>query len=109
MFEVKENYITIGKTEIQTFSREIYNANVIYFEAGTTGYCGGDSGHGGKTYIKINDLGGTDITVNPIPEGKQGNGGVEIIFGGDAELDTLIMGLKFITKVLEDQANEVHD
>ena len=29
--------------------------------------------------------------------------------GGDCELETIITALKFITKVLEDGAKEVHD
>ena len=108
MYEVIENRFRLNDgTEIQTFSRELLNANVLRVEAGTTGYMGGDSGHGGRTYIRIEDLGGTDIKVTPID--NIGNGGVEIVLGGDAELETIITGLKFIINVLEDQRDDVHD
>ena len=69
-------------------------------KAGTTGYCGGDTGHGGKTYFSIRDLGGTDITVNLI------DGGFEVVLGGDAELATIIKALKYIKKKLEVNSNE---
>ena len=35
--------------------------------------------------------------------------GFEVTLGGDCELETIIMALKFITKVLEDGAKGVHD
>ena len=38
-----------------------------------------------------------------------GDEGFEVILGGDCELETTIRALKFITKVLEDQAKEVYD
>lgn len=107
MYAVTENEIDLEGQIIQTYTRDVINANVLTVEAGTTGYKGGDSGHGGRTYIRIEDAASTDITVNPIH--NKGNGGVEIILGGDAELETIITGLKFIIKVLEDQSNEVYD
>ena len=108
MYAVTENQISLDDgTELQTFTRDVVNANIITVEAGTTGYKGGDSGHGGRTYIRLEDSAGTDITINPIK--NMGNGGVEIILGGDAELETIITSLKFIIKVLEDQSNEVND
>ena len=41
--------------------------------------------------------------------GLEGDEGVEVFLGGDCELETVIRALKFITKVLEDQAKEVYD
>ena len=109
MYEVKENLITLEDgTSLQTFSRDVVSANIIEVEAGTTGYKGGDTGHGWRTYIRINDASSTDITVKPI-EDYGDYKGAEIILGGDAELRTIIMALKFVVKVLEDQANEVYD
>ena len=40
---------------------------------------------------------------------KFGSEGIEVTLGGDCELETIITALKFITKVLEDGAKEVHD
>ena len=94
-------------TEIVTYSRDIYNANVLEVEAGTTGYMGGDTGHGGRTYFRIKDAGSTDINARTITD-KYRCCGFEVTLGGDCELETIIQALKFITKVLEDGANEVH-
>ena len=107
MFAVNENTRNINGTEITTFSREIYNANVLGVEAGTTGFRGGDSGHGGRTYFRIMDLGGTDIRARTF--GIDGDEGFEVVLGGDCELETIITALKFITRVLEDEAKEVFD
>lgn len=95
-------------TEIVTYSRDIYSANVLEVEAGTAGYMGGDTGHGGRTYFRIKDAGSTDIKARTITD-KYRCSGLEVTLGGDCELETIIQALKFITKVLEDGANEVHD
>ena len=108
MFEIKESQRVLPDgTEITTYSREITSANILEIEAGTTGYMGGDSGHGGRTYFRIEDAGGTDIQVHPI--GRYADEGFEVILGGDCELETMIQALKFITKVLEEEAQEVLD
>ena len=107
MFEITERRRNICGKEITTYSREIYNANVLEVEAGTNGFQGGDSGHGSRTYIRIEDLGSTDIRVLPL--GRDGDEGFELFLGGDCELETMITALKFITKALEDGAKEVYD
>ena len=109
MYEVKAGIREIDNISVETFKREIVNANLLEVEAGTTGYKGGDSGHGCRTYIRIEDLGDTNIRVAAIKSSKRGNGGMVIELGGDSELSTIIAGLKFITKVLEDQVNEVYN
>ena len=101
--EEKQRVLPDG-IEITTYSREIDNANILSVEAGTTGYEGGDTGHGGRTYFKIENLGGTDIRVQPI--GEDGWMGVEVFLGGDSEMETIIDALKFIVEVLEDQRGE---
>ena len=85
MFEIKENdRILPDGTEITTYTRDVISCNLLEVEAGTTGYMGGDTGHGGRSYFRIKDNGGTDMEVN-----------------------TSV--LKFITKVLEDESKEVCD
>ena len=101
--EEKQRVLPDG-TEITTYSRKILEANVLSVEAGTTGYKGGDSGHGGRTYFKIEDVAGTDIEVQPI--GEDGLEGFEVFLGGDSELSTIIDALKFIVEVLEDEIDE---
>ena len=40
---------------------------------------------------------------------KYGCNGFEVALGGDCELETMIRALKFITKVLEEESEEVYD
>lgn len=87
----------MGFTKINVYSKKITSANILKVSVGTTGYCGGDSGHGGKTYFALEDLGSTDITIHKHP------GRVEIIFGGDSELGTFIEALAFASKILKQQ------
>ena len=75
----------------------MYDCNILRVAAGTTGACGGDSGHGGRTRIEIEDLGGTDIEFEIEPGKRQ----VNIILGGDSELGTIIEGLRFVVETLE--------
>lgn len=84
---------------------EITSANILEVKVGTTGFCGGDSGHGGRTYFSIKDLGSTDITVNTIKD-SFGCTGFEVILGGDCELATLINALTYIKTKLEEKADE---
>lgn len=107
MYAITEKERNIDGTIITTFSRDIYNANVLEVEAGTNGYQGGDSGHGSRTYFRIENTGGTDIEAHLI--GPYGTDGIEVTLGGDCELETIITALKFIIKVLEDGATEVND
>ncbi len=108
MFEIKENQRVLPDgTEITTYSRDIVSANILEVEAGTTGYKGGDSGHGGRTYFRIADAASTDIQVHPL--GRYADEGFEVFLGGDCELETMIRALKFIIKVLEEEAEEVFD
>jgi hypothetical protein len=106
MYEIKETSERVDGSMVEVFSREIYNCNVLGVSAGTTGYCGGDSGHGCRTIIRISDLGGTDLRARVIPRRYPAPDNaaeeVEIVLGGDAELQTIIEGLKFILRALED-------
>ena len=108
MFEIRENErILPDGTKITTYTREVVSANILEVEAGTTGYMGGDTGHGGRTYFRITDAASTDIQVHPL--GRYADEGFEVVLGGDCELETMIRALKFITKVLEDESKEVFD
>lgn len=109
MYEVTERRRKLyDGTEITTYTRDVVSANILQVEAGTTGYKGGDTGHGGRTYFRIEDEGCTDIQVQPIMD-RHGCNGFEVTLGGDCELETMIRALKFITKVLEEESEEVYD
>ena len=102
MYEVKSRIRRINGVDVETWEREIYDANILSVEVGTNGYCGGDTGHGGRTYIRITDKGGTDISARVIKDKYGDTSGIEIALGGDAELSTIIEAFEFITMVLEE-------
>jgi hypothetical protein len=110
MYEINEHSKVLDDgTEITTYEREVVSANILDVEAGTTGYRGGDSGHGGRTYFRISDAACTDMDVHVLHDRYGDAAGLEVILGGDCELETTIRALKFITKVLEDESKEVYD
>ena len=63
MYEVASRTRKVNGVDVETWEREIIDANILSVEAGTNGYQGGDTGHGGRTYIRISDAGGTDINA----------------------------------------------
>lgn len=84
---------------VETETTEFINANILEVEAGTTGYRGGDTGHGGRTYLRIKDLGCTDMEVYFSEEA-----GLEIELGGDCELETFIQALDFAVAKYKEQS-----
>lgn len=77
---------------------EITSANILRVRAGTTGPCGGDSGHGCRTVFELEDASGTDIEVQVLDRG------VRISLGGDCELETFIQALEWAAKSLRSQS-----
>ena len=109
MYEVTERRRKLEDgTEITTYTREVISCNILQVEAGTNGFQGGDSGHGSRTYFRIQDEASTDIEINLITS-RCGCEGFEVTLGGDCELETMIRALKFIVKVLEEESQEVYD
>lgn len=86
--------------------KQFNSANILEVTAATTGYRGGDAGHGCRTIVRIEDRGGTAIKARVIPESIRGNGGVELALAGDCELLTLVDGLRFAADALEKIAEE---
>lgn len=103
MYEILAGKRTVNGIPITTWKREITNANILEVEVGSTGFQGGDTGHGGRTYFRIMDGGSTDIRVTPLRD-KYDCCGVEITLGGDTELETFIEALEFAVKVLKKEA-----
>lgn len=81
---------------------EIVNCNIWGVKVATNGYCGGDSGHGSRTYFKLEDLASTDINIRLLKDKK----GVEMMLGGDAELETFIQALRWAADNLEEMAKK---
>ena len=98
--------ITIDNIQFKTENKELIDANILEVEVGTTGHRGGDSGHGGRTYLKLQDHSSTDIRVR-VNNGEwqelMSEGPLEIALGGDAELDTFISALEFAVETLKAQ------
>lgn len=110
MYEIRESRRRLKDgTDITTYTRDVVSCNLLEVEAGTTGYMGGDSGHGGRTYFRIKDEGGTDMDIHVTRDRFGNTEGFEVTLGGDCELETMIRALKFITKVLEEESEEVYD
>jgi len=103
MCEVEKRTRIIEGMEVETWSKEIVSANIIEVEVGTNGYQGGDSGHGGRTYFRLEDLAGTDITTRIIKNEFGDQAGIIVELGGDCELSTFIEALEFTIKVLKEQ------
>ena len=85
----------IGGRKVVTWGREITSCNMLEVEAGTNGYQGGDTGHGSRTYLRLKDLGGTDMECH-VEEDKY--------VGGDTELETMKEALRWMLTVLEAQS-----
>ena len=110
MYEIKENRRRLKDgTDITTYTRDVVSCNILEVEAGTTGYMGGDAGHGGRTYFAIRNDGSTDMGIHVMRDRFGDAEGFEVMLGGDCELETMIRALKFITKVLEEESQELYD
>jgi len=78
-------------------SQEFVSANIIRISVSTNTPPGGDSGHGGRTIFKFEDLGGTDWELTELENG------FILTLGGDCEADTFIQGLLFAAAELLSQ------
>lgn len=94
---------------ITSHSIEISDSNTIKVEAGTNCPQGGDSGHGGRTYLSIEDTGGTVWRVKVRDE--FGNEQIteqpsliEIELGGDTECATMIRALEIMLLLLKEKS-----
>lgn len=101
-----------GYTTYGALYTEFWANNAFSIEAGTTGYQGGDSGHGGHAHMMLLNIGGSDVTVTPYLTGN-GHGrtydGVAIDVGGDDEIMTLAQSLRFAADVIEYGCKEIEE
>jgi hypothetical protein len=89
-------------TRIKIVTKTLYArpGGFLEFEVGTTGLRGGDTGHGGRTFLRIGNDGASDMRV------EAGSDGVTLVCGGDLELEALIDGLRSVAEVLEQSREE---
>ncbi len=92
---------------MRTSTREFSDACILRATVSTTGFCGGDGGHGGHTLIELEDLGSTDISCELSEAPSKGvYKKVAISLGGDAELRVIIKALRFAADSLEALSRE---
>ena len=80
------------------YEKQIWGASILEVAAGTTGYGGGDSGHGGRTWIKIADGASSDFNCSWDAHKKE----LQIMLGGDSELDNIIKAFEFVANTLKE-------
>lgn len=88
------------------YIKEFVGPNIMECAAGSTGTCGGDTGHGGRTYFSIENISSTDLRIRV----TDANGNihesddvskVEIGLGGDWENKEFINALAFAVEIYE--------
>lgn len=85
----------IDDVPVNTLHCSLTSCNILEFSVGTTGYRGGDYGHGGRTFIRMDFSESAALKVKVIKSGI-----VEIALGGDCELATLTGALEFMSLIL---------
>lgn len=108
MKHIEHSAVFVYGAAIPTVKTEIISANILEVEVGTNGKHGGDSGHGCRTYFKLQDHSSTDMRVR-VKNGEwtdlMSEGPIEIAFGGDCELDSFVEALDFAVKTLKKQCS----
>ena len=113
-YEIGHGEVEVDGIKIETRKESMESCNILSVEVGTTGYMGGDTGHGGRTYFRISDDASTDMRcVVKTHDGKAHEfdgvadvAQIEIMFGGDTELSTFIDALGFAFEALKAKSKE---
>ena len=110
MYAIEEGLKKINGVAVETFRREVTEANTaLTVEAGTTGYKGSPTRKaGGRTYASIVCECG-DFLFTPVRDEGNQIIGIEIAACGDAGLDALMKALEFVRQAIGDQRCEVDD
>ena len=104
-WECKKN---VNGVSIPTFGASYDTCNMLSVEVGTNGFRGGDSGHGSRTYLSFENGYNTDMCVS-IDGVQYSADKIELMFGGDSELEMVISALEYAVKTLKNQTNLVTD
>ena len=89
--------------KIEIHSHEITRACILKVEVGTNCPQGGDSGHGGRTVLRLIDQAATDMEVSVDGSPLKSAGTIEIVLGGDCEAECFIEALEFAARTLRGQ------
>jgi hypothetical protein len=91
-------------------SRKTFSSlNSLSVMVGTNCPAGGDTGHGGRTILRIKNESSTDLRICVDNGPLQDVESIEIVLGGDSECDTFLSALEFAVKTLKTQiaANKI--
>lgn len=99
--EILNGSVEIDGIVVPTKIKEIVSWNILKVIAGTTGFKGGDTGHGSRTFIQIKSESCTDIGVERIVNRWGEDEGLSIVLGGDSELYTIIKAFEFVVETLK--------
>jgi hypothetical protein len=91
----KDAVQVLDDVSVNTIRGTISSANILEFSVGTTGWRGGDYGHGGRTFIRMDFSGSSALKVKATKSDT-----VEIAVAGDCELDTLTGALDLMSLIL---------
>lgn len=81
-------------------SKTFTSCNILKCSASTNCPKGGDSGHGGRTVLVLEDLASTDMSIEVDNQEAVQAEKVKLIFRGDTECETFIKALAFASKAL---------
>lgn len=95
-----------GKTETEDgIEMDMIQAEIgcpaLNVKVATNGKQGGDSGHGGRTWIQIVEEENFDLIETWTINASDGSQGIDMLVGGDWELESLIKAFRFIADELE--------
>lgn len=82
-------------------STSFESLNILKVDVGTNCPCGGDSGHGGRTILRLTNEASTDMRIRVDGGAQTEIRSVELILGGDTECETLIQALEFALSALK--------
>ena len=106
----KTSSVTVDGYEVplEIFERESFTISKLTI--GTNGFKGGDSGHGSRTYIKLNiDGGNIHCYAKNVGRSNTTFTTLQIVAGGDDELHALIENLEEATKILKKMSDDKKD
>ena len=99
MYEISKRIRGVEGVDFVTYSRNVYDLPYeIEVEAGSTTTF--SSNREAISYIRIKNINGVKFKVKPL--NMNGSDGVEIVVIGNSGLRLLLIGLKFIRKVIID-------
>lgn len=102
MFEIRKNEKRINGVDVATFERGAEcGRTALEVEAGTTGFCGGGRGEGGRAYVRLSAK-SADFYAST----DEKNGSAVVAVCGDEEIMALVDSLAFALQALVEALEE---